>query len=97
MGRMKNLAIKEQERLALDSLHDAKYWEIKDAEYEFYLNSEQYFDDIEMQSNEDDFINDFVDDQKSDNNTQDNNYVVTRQDILDNIASAMPYNVEDVE
>ena len=64
---MKNLAIEEQERIALDSLYDAKYWEIKDIEYEMYLNSEQYFDDMEAQAEEDAFINEFVADSKSDN------------------------------
>ena len=64
MGHMKNKAIEEQERLALDSLYDAKYWEIKDMEYEFYLNSEQYFDDMEAQAEEDAFINEFVNEDK---------------------------------
>lgn len=62
MGHMKNLAIEEQERQALDSLYDAKYWEIQDIEYEMYLNSEQYFDDIEVQNEEDAFIDELCTD-----------------------------------
>lgn len=87
MGRMKDKAIKEQEQQALDSLYDAKYYEVKDIEYEFYLNSEQYFDDIEEQS-EDSFINELVDKDKVN---------VTRDDMLKDISQRMPYSNKDVE
>lgn len=60
MGRMKDKFIEEQEKISLDSLYDAKYYEVKDMEYELYLNSEQYFDDIEAQADEDAFINELV-------------------------------------
>ena len=87
MGRMKDKAIQEQEQQALDSLYDAKYYEVKDMEYEFYLNSEQYFDDIEEQS-EDSFINELVDKDKVN---------VTRDDMLKDISQRMPYSNKDVE
>ena len=85
---MKNKAIEEQEQQALDSLHDAKYWEVKDMEYEMYLNSEQYFDDIEAQEDENAFINEFVNKDK---------VTITRDDILKDISERMPYNSKDVE
>ena len=87
MGRMKDKAIQEQEQQALDSLYDAKYYEVKDMEYEFYLNSEQYFDDIEEQS-EDSFINELVDKDKVN---------VTRDDMLKDISQRMPYSNKDVK
>ncbi len=77
---MKNKAIEEQERLALDSLYDAKYWEIKDMEYEFYLNSEQYFDDIEAQAEEDAFINEFVNENKQSDDICSSDVTITTAD-----------------
>ena len=77
---MKNLAIKEQERLALDSLYDAKYWEVKDMEYEFYLNSEQYFDDIEAQAEENAFINEFVNENKPSDDICSSDVTITTAD-----------------
>mgnify|MGYP003644984767 FL=1 len=52
MGKMKELAMEEQERQCLESLYDAQYWEVQDAEYDkqrlLMLNiaseeEEQYF------------------------------------------------------
>ena len=80
MGHMKNLAIKEQERLALDSLYDAKYWEVKDEEYELYLNSEQYFDDMEAQAEEDAFINEFVNENKPSDDICSSDVTITTAD-----------------
>ena len=80
MGHMKNLAIKEQEQLALDSLYDAKYWEVKDMEYEFYLNSEQYFDDIEAQAEENAFINEFVNENKPSDDICSSDVTITTAD-----------------
>ena len=77
---MKNLAIKEQEQLALDSLYDAKYWEVKDMEYEFYLNSEQYFDDIEAQAEENAFINEFVNENKPSDDICSSDVTITTAD-----------------
>ena len=77
---MKNKAIEEQERLALDSLYDEKYWEIKDMEYEFYLNSEQYFDDIEAQAEEDAFINEFVNENKPSDDICSSDVTITTAD-----------------
>tara|TARA_B110000902_G_scaffold258019_1_gene327067 strand:+ start:975 stop:1208 length:234 start_codon:yes stop_codon:yes gene_type:complete len=34
MGKMKELAMEEQERQCLESLYDAQYWEVQDAEYD---------------------------------------------------------------
>lgn len=34
MGRMKDKFIEEQERIALDSLYDTKYYELQDEQYE---------------------------------------------------------------
>ncbi len=88
MSKMKDLAIREQEMESLDSLYDAKYWEVKDAEYEMYLNSEQYFDDIQELS-EEDFINQFVknsDDNKHGLNSMRGRYYVERclKKLIDN-------------
>ena len=80
MGHMINLAIKEQEQLALDSLYDAKYWEVKDMEYEFYLNSEQYFDDIEAQAEENAFINEFVNENKPSDDICSSDVTITTAD-----------------
>ena len=77
---MKNKAIEEQERLALDSLYDAKYWEVKDMEYELYLNSEQYFDDIEAQAEEDAFINEFVNENKQNDDICSSDVTITTAD-----------------
>ena len=77
---MKNKAIEEQERLALDSLYDAKYWEVKDMEYELYLNSEQYFDDIEAQAEEDAFINEFVNENKQSDDICSSDVTITTAD-----------------
>lgn len=88
MGRMKDKFIEEQEKLSLDSLYDAKHYEIKDMEYEFYLNSEQYFDDIEAQADEDAFINELANKDE---------FTITRDDIHKDISERMPYSSEDVE
>ena len=77
---MKNKAIEEQERLALDSLYDAKYWEVKEIEYEMYLNSEQYFDDIEAQAEEDAFINEFVNENKQNDDICSSDVTITTAD-----------------
>ena len=67
MGKMKDKAIKEQELQALDSLYDAKYWEVKDIEYEFYMNSRQYFYDLDADADEENFIKNYVKQIKSTN------------------------------
>tara|TARA_R100000231_G_C5307891_1_gene159513 strand:+ start:582 stop:812 length:231 start_codon:yes stop_codon:yes gene_type:complete len=67
MGRMKDKAIKEQELQALDSLYDAKYWEVKDIEYEFYMNSREYFYDLDADADEENFIKNYVKQNKSTN------------------------------
>ena len=96
MGVMKNKAIEEQEQQALDSLYDAKYWEIKEIEYEMYLNSEQYFDDIEAQADEDAFIRKHViGNQPKDIDSSD--VTITQQDICEDISSRMPYNADDIK
>ena len=77
---MKNLAIKEQEQLALDSLYDAKYWEVREEEYELYLNSEQYFDDIEAQAEENAFINEFVNENKPSDDICSSDVTITTAD-----------------
>ena len=96
MGGMKNKAIEEQERIALDSLYDAKYWEIRDEEYELYLNSEQYFDDIEAQADEDAFIRKHVIGNKP-IDIDSSDVTITQQDICDDISSRMPYSANDVK
>ena len=88
MGRMKDKFIEEQEKISLDSLYDDKYYEVKDMEYEFYLNSEQYFEDIEAQADEDAFINELV---------EKDEFTITRDDIHKDISERMPYSSEDVE
>ena len=65
MGKIKDKFIKEQELHVLDSLHDSKYWEVKDVEYEHYINSEQYFIDLEDRQDEDEFIKEYVKENKS--------------------------------
>ena len=86
---MKNKAIEEQEHIVLDSLYDAKYWEVKEEEYELYLNSEQYFDDIEAQADEDAFIRKHVIGNKP--------IDITIDDIHKDISERMPYSSKDVE
>lgn len=65
MGKMKDKFIKEQELHVLDSLYDSKYWEVKDVEYEHYINSKQYFIDLEDIEDEDKFIKEYVKENKS--------------------------------
>ena len=65
MGKMKDKFIKEQELRVLDSLYDSKYWEVKDVEYEYYINSKQHFIDLEDIEDEDKFIKEYVKENKS--------------------------------
>jgi hypothetical protein len=60
MGRMKELAMEEQEKLHLESLYDAKYWEVLDTQYQEHQlamrdlaseEEEQYFMELYSKQN----------------------------------------------
>lgn len=56
MGKMKDKFIREQEQHVLDSLHDSKHWENEELNYEMYINSDCYFNDLESDADEQEFI-----------------------------------------
>jgi len=53
MSKTKDLVIQEQERQALDSLYDAKHWEVLDAQYQEELEFIDSMNQQEEQSDKD--------------------------------------------
>lgn len=56
MGRMKDKFIEEQERIALDSLYDAKHYELQDEQYEEELKLRSLAEKELVSDEENEFI-----------------------------------------
>tara|TARA_R100000935_G_scaffold58847_2_gene98527 strand:+ start:249 stop:482 length:234 start_codon:yes stop_codon:yes gene_type:complete len=53
MGKMKELAMEEQEKIHLESLYDAKYWEVLDTQYQEHQLAMR---DLESEQEEEHFM-----------------------------------------
>tara|TARA_R100000030_G_scaffold100860_1_gene95015 strand:- start:10191 stop:10421 length:231 start_codon:yes stop_codon:yes gene_type:complete len=65
MGRMKDKFIEEQERIALDSLYDAKYYEVQDEQYEEELKLRSLAENELISDEENEFITQYSQKNKS--------------------------------
>ncbi len=65
MGRMKDKFIEEQERIALDSLYDAKHYELQDEQYEEELKLRSLAEKELVSDEENEFITQYSQQNKS--------------------------------
>lgn len=68
MGRMKDKFIEEQERVALDSLYDAKHYELQDEQYEEELKLRSLAEKELVSDEENEFITQYSQQNKSQTN-----------------------------